>query len=102
MHCLPHHDAATSLIASSSKWSWIQFLQHQEFNCQNKGPCVFEIPAGGCGLFGKFLPHTYTIRMFGRGMGKSHRREEKGNVGIVSVKHRRPLEEDTDQPEEGR
>lgn len=50
-------------------------------------------------MFGKFLPHTFTIRMFGRGMRKSYRREEKGNGAIARVKYRCPLEGGVDRSE---
>lgn len=68
MHC-PHDAAAASLVASSSG----SRIGHSFCNNRNlivKGPCVFEIPVGGCGLFGKFLPHTYTIRMYTGENGK--------------------------------
>ena len=75
MHC-PHYDAAASLVASSSG-SRIGPSFCNTRSLIVKGPCVFEIPVGGCGVFGKFLPHTYTIRMYSRGVGESHTREEK-------------------------
>lgn len=31
-------------------------------------------------MFGKFLPHTYTIRMYSRTTGESHMREEKKRI----------------------
>lgn len=81
MHC-PRHDAATSLIASSSG----RRIGPGFCNTRNlivKGSCVFEIPVGGCGVFGKFLPHTYTIRRYSRGMGELYTREEKKKWRIL-------------------
>ena len=87
MHCLPHHRAAASLVASSSGCRvGHSFCSNRNLIVKIKA-CVFlKYQLGVVDCLGSSPPSsTYTIRMHagGMGMGKSYVRGDKRHGRIL-------------------